>query len=59
MAQRTAGRGLMVAGAIVMVIGLGVVAVRTFGIERHWIPVFVGAALFVAGLVVYLTSRQG
>lgn len=58
MAQRGAGRGLMVAGSIVMIVGLGVVAVRTLGIERHWVPVFVGAALLVAGLIVYATSRH-
>ncbi len=58
MGQRTAGRGLMVAGAIVTVVGLGIVAMRTLAVPRYWTPVIVGLALFVAGVVAWATSRE-
>lgn len=58
MGQRTAGRGLMVAGALVTVIGLGIVAMRTLEVPRYWMPVIVGLALFVAGAVTWMTSRH-
>ena len=56
--QRTAGRGLMIAGALVTIVGLGIVAMRTLDVPRHWLPVIVGLALFVAGVVAWLTSRH-
>ena len=43
--------GLLLAGIIVSVVGLGIVAVRTFAIPREWATVGVGLALIVAGLV--------
>jgi hypothetical protein len=48
----------MVAGAIVTIVGLGIVAVRTMELPRYWMPVIIGLALFVAGLVTWATSRE-
>ncbi|MGH7388193.1 MAG: hypothetical protein ACREM3_01875 [Candidatus Rokuibacteriota bacterium] len=58
MSQRTAGRGLMVAGTLVTIVGLGIVAMRTLDVPRYWMPVIVGVALFVAGVVTWATSRH-
>ena len=51
MAQRCKGNGLILAGVIVTLIGLGVVLTRTFAIPREWATVGVGLALLAAGLV--------
>jgi hypothetical protein len=32
--------------------------VKTFDIPGYWIPVLVGIALFLAGIVMYATSRN-
>ena len=49
MAQRCAGNGLLVAGLIVTLIGLGIVLTRTLAIPREWTTVLIGLALLVAG----------
>jgi hypothetical protein len=49
MAQRCGGNGLMVAGVIVTLIGLGIVLTRTLAIPREWTMVLSGVALLVAG----------
>jgi hypothetical protein len=46
-----AGGGLILAGLVVMLAGLGLVLMRTFQIPGYWIPVAVGAALFAAGVL--------
>jgi len=51
MNRRCAGNGLLLAGTIVTLVGLGVALVATLGIPRHWVTVGVGLALLVAGLV--------
>jgi hypothetical protein len=43
------GSGLMFAGAIVMLVGLAVVAMRVFALPGYWTPVVVGAVLFLIG----------
>jgi hypothetical protein len=53
-----AGRGLMMAGALVTLIGLGIVLVKTLRIPGHWMPVFVGLGLFIAGVLLWATSRD-
>ena len=53
-----AGRGLMTAGAIVTIIGLAIVLMKTLRLPGYWTPVIVGVALFTAGLIVWLTSRD-
>ncbi len=45
------GRGLMLAGLILSLIGLGIVMVRTLQIPGYWIPLGVGVALMLAGAV--------
>jgi len=49
MTQRCSGNGLLTAGLIVTVIGLGIVLVRTLAIPREWTTVLIGVALLVAG----------
>jgi xanthine/uracil permease len=49
--------GLMLAGVLVTLIGLAVVAVRIFELPRYWTPVAVGTALLIAGAA--LRSIQG
>jgi hypothetical protein len=51
MACRRSGFGLMLAGAIVTVVGLAVVLMHTFAIAREWTTVIVGVALLGAGAV--------
>ena len=58
MAARVAGRGLMLAGAIVTIVGLGIVIMKTLHLPGYWTPVIVGVALFAAGAIVWATSRN-
>ncbi len=46
---RCSGNGLILAGLIVTLIGLAVVATRTFHIPREWATVGIGLALLAAG----------
>jgi hypothetical protein len=55
---RTAGRGLMTAGAIVTVVGLGIVIMRTLQLPGYWTPVIVGVGLFAAGAIVWAISKD-
>jgi hypothetical protein len=48
----------MTAGAIVTMVGLGIILVRELRLAREWIPVIVGIGLFILGAVRYLTSRR-
>jgi hypothetical protein len=54
-----AGRGLMTAGAIVTIVGLGIVLMKTLQLPGYWMPVIVGVSLFAAGAVVWALSRNG
>lgn len=49
----------MMAGAIVTVVGLGIILVRELRVPREWMPVIVGVGLFILGYIRYLTSRKG
>ena len=51
--------GLMLAGLLVILVGLAVVAVRTFELPRYWTPVAVGAPLLIAGAALRATQRRG
>ena len=55
---RRSGRGLMVAGAIVAIVGLGNVLIKTLEIPGYWMPFIVGIALLVAGVIIRLTSEE-
>jgi hypothetical protein len=57
MARRN-GRGLIVAGAIIAVVGLGNVLIKTLEIPGYWMPFIVGVALLAAGLIVRLTGEE-
>ncbi len=54
-----AGRGLMTAGLIVIGVGLLVVVIRELHVPRIWVPVIVGAVLFFAGALRWLTTKRG
>jgi hypothetical protein len=58
MAVRMAGRGLMTAGAIVTIVGLGIVIMRTLHLPGYWTPVIVGVGLFTAGAILWATSKD-
>jgi hypothetical protein len=45
------GKGIMMAGLIVTLIGLGIVLVRAFQVPGYWIPLVVGVALLLVGAV--------
>jgi hypothetical protein len=49
--KRCGGDRLIMAGAIVTLVGLGVVLIRTMAVPREWTTVLVGLALVAAGLV--------
>ena len=55
---RGGGRGLMVAGAIVAIVGLGNVLIKTLEIPGYWMPFIVGIALFVAGVIIRVTPKE-
>ena len=50
------GNGLITAGVIVTLVGLMIVIVRELHIPRHWVPLLVGVALIVAGVL--MRSRR-
>jgi hypothetical protein len=45
------GNTLIFAGVIVLIVGLTIALVRTLHLPSHWIPVGVGVALIVVGLL--------
>ncbi len=45
------GHGLITAGVILTLVGLLIVVVRKLHVPRHWMPVLLGVALIVAGLL--------
>lgn len=49
----------MLAGGIVIVIGLGVALIKTLDLPNYWIPLLVGVGLFVIGAIRWATSRDG
>jgi hypothetical protein len=50
MTRRCEGNGLMLAGLIVTLVGLGVALATTLAIPRYWTTVGVGLALLAAGV---------
>jgi hypothetical protein len=49
--KRCGGNGLILAGVIVSLVGLGIVLVRTLAVPREYTTLLVGLALLGAGLV--------
>ena len=54
---RLAG-GLMLAGALLTLVGLGLVVVRLLGLPRYWTPVAVGISLLSVGVILRLKQRR-
>ena len=48
----------MTAGAIVTIVGLGIVLIKTLRLPGYWTPVIVGVALFLAGAIVWAMSKN-
>ena len=57
-AGRDSGRKLMTAGAIVTLVGLGIVLVKVWRVPEYWFPVFVGVGIFVIGAIRWLTAPR-
>ena len=57
MAGNSGGK-LMMAGLIVIFIGVCIVLVRVLQVPQYWVPLMVGLGLFLLGLVRWLTSRD-
>ena len=56
MADRT-GRHLMTVGSIITIIGLSIVLFKVLRVPGYWVPVVIGLAIFVVGLVRWLTAK--
>jgi hypothetical protein len=48
----------MMAGAIVMFVGLCIVLVRVLRVPEYFVPLMVGVGLFLLGLIRWLTGRD-
>ena len=59
MGGRRSGSGLMLAGAIIIVIGFGVALIKAWNLPNYWIPLVVGIGLVVIGAIRWLTSGDG
>ena len=57
MGGRRSGTGLMLPGAIVIVIGFGVALLQAWNLPNYWIPIVVGIGLVVIGAIRWLTSK--
>ena len=51
------GMGLILAGAIVFLVGVIIILFKEFNIPRYWIPAVIGVVLIVAGVIVYRIKR--
>jgi hypothetical protein len=49
----------MMAGAIVILVGLCIVLVKVLRVPEYWVPLMVGVGLFLLGLIRYLTRKMG
>jgi hypothetical protein len=56
--DRSSGRKLMTAGAIVTLIGFGIVAVKVWRVPEYWVPVFIGVGIFLIGAIRWLTAGR-
>jgi hypothetical protein len=52
------GRGLMTAGAIVTLVGTGIILIKVLRVPEYWLPVMVGLGLFFVGAIRWLTSGR-
>ena len=57
MARRHGG-SLMMAGVILIFIGLCIVLIRVLKVPEYWVPLMVGLGLFLMGLIRWLTHRD-
>jgi hypothetical protein len=48
----------MTAGAIVTLVGIGIILVKVLRVPEYWVPLMVGLGLFLVGAMRWLTSRR-
>jgi hypothetical protein len=58
MSRRCSGNGLMLAGLIVLLVGLAVGLAAALRVPGHWMPALVGAALFLVGALRWAIRRD-
>ena len=51
------GRHLMTVGSIITTIGFSIVLFKVLRVPGYWVPVVIGLAIFVVGLVRWLTAK--
>ena len=51
------GTGLIMAGAVVFLVGLTIVLFKELNIPHYWIPAVVGGMLMAAGVIIYSIKR--
>jgi hypothetical protein len=56
--KRGRGNGLMLAGILVILIWLGVMAFRALEIPRYWMPAVVGIVLVALGAILRAGQRR-
>lgn len=49
--------GLIVGGIVILGIGLIIWAIVKYGLTGYWIPLFVGAGLIIAGIVLKILKK--
>jgi len=49
----------MMAGGIVILVGLCIVLVKVLRVPEYWVPLMVGVGLFLLGLIRYLARKHG
>jgi hypothetical protein len=52
------GSGLIVAGAILTVVGACIVLVRVYDVPTYWVPLIAGIGLLFAGIIRQLLTRR-
>lgn len=55
--KNLSGTRLIRTGAIIFLIGVTILLFKEFNFPRYWIPAIIGAALMLAGIIVYSVSR--
>lgn len=51
------GMGLILAGAVVFLVGLTIILFKELNIPRYWIPAVIGLVLMAAGVIVHNIKR--
>ncbi len=52
------GMGLILAGAIVFLVGLTIVLFKELNIPRYWLPAVIGVVLMIVGVIISRIKRK-